>query len=71
MPAATRKRAAAKPAAAKPLVFEADFKKETAGAVQFAEVGDRDGHVSGGIYIRKGSLDGVTPQKIRVTIEIV
>jgi hypothetical protein len=67
--AATRTRKAAAPA---PLVFQAEIKKETAGSIHFVETGDREEHVSGSIYLRKGALpEGVTPQKVRVTVEII
>jgi len=40
-------------------------------ALKFDEIGVKDDHLSGAIYIKKGMLSGVRPARIRVTIEIL
>lgn len=54
-----------------PLVFEADLKKGTPGALQFTEDVTGAEAVSGGLYLRKAHLDGFEPQRVRVTVEVV
>lgn len=69
--AAPRRPAAKKNPGVTKLVYEADFKKETPGALQYAEDSERVNQVSGVIYLRKGPLEGTQPQRIRVTIEVI
>jgi hypothetical protein len=70
MPVA-KKSVVKKPALKNELVFEADVKKETPGTFHFAENAEREDQISGGIYVKKSALDGVSPTKVRVTIEIL
>lgn len=55
------------------LEFEADLHKTTPGAFQLREDAAPEGEeqVSGGIYVRKAHLGGITPKRIRVTIEVL
>jgi hypothetical protein len=75
MPVPAVKKAAARKPAKKPgvtrLETEFDFARETPGTFKFDELGDREAHVSGSIYIKKGPLDGTKPSRIKVTIEIL
>lgn len=45
------------------------FKKETPGAIQFIEDGEREDHVMGGAYIRKSVMDSV-PEGGTITITV-
>lgn len=67
------KRAAKKPVELPVLEFEADLHKTTPGAFQLREDVALEGEeqVSGGIYVRKAHLGGITPKRIRVTIEVL
>lgn len=77
MAAVAKVRVAKKAAAKKPvelpvLEFEAVLRKTTPGAFNMKEdnpLGTEP--VSGGIYVRKAHLDGVTPVRIRVTVEVI
>lgn len=68
--AAPRKTAAKKPGVTR-LETEFEFDRETPGTFKFNEIGDRDSHVSGAIYIKKAPLEGTKPKRIRVTIEVL
>jgi hypothetical protein len=50
--------------------FTGTLKKETTGTFQFAEDGERDEQVSGGIYIKKGALDERTPSRVEVAVTV-
>lgn len=66
------KRAAKKPVELPVLEFEADLHKTTPGAFNMKEdIPDGTEPISGGIYVRKAHLDGVTPKRIRVTVEVL
>lgn len=69
------KRPAKKAAAKKPGVvrMEAEFVsfKETPGTYRLNETGDPDGHVIGGLYLKKGPLDGTVPVRVRVVVDIL
>lgn len=75
MPAAPRKTVAKKPSAKNPgvtrLLTEFEFSRETPGTFKFDEVGEKEKHISGAIYLKKGPLDGTKPATIRVTIEVL
>lgn len=76
MPAApVKKTAARKPAAKKPavsqLVGEFSAKYETTGTFRVDEVGEKDSHIIGSLYLKKGPLAGTKPSRVRVTVEIL
>lgn len=43
--------------------------RETKGTHRYNEVGDRDSHKIGAIYVKKSALNGSTPKQIVVTVE--
>ena len=72
---AVAKKTAPRKSARKPgvtrLETEFEFARETPGTFKFDELGDRESHVSGSLYIKKGPLDGTKPKRIKVTIEVI
>jgi hypothetical protein len=74
-PQAARKTAAKKAAPKKPEVvrLEAEFTAayETKGTFRYDETTELGKEIIGGLYLRKGPLDGTKPSKVRVTVEIL
>jgi hypothetical protein len=75
MPGTIRKPAAKKTAAKSAELpvfqFEAELNKVTPGTFRMDEVGEKEDHISGSIYLKKTGMDGAKPSRIRVTIEVL
>jgi len=58
-------------ATAEPTTLTFEFEKETPGTLRFKEAGDKDNHVIGTLYVKKGKLGNVSASSsLSVTIAV-
>lgn len=73
-PAAKRapaKKTAAKKPAVTQLVGEFLAKYETTGTFRLDETAEQEDQIIGGLYLKKGPLDGTKPFRVRVIVEVL